>query len=318
MKINSIGIYAATLLAMVFWSLSFIWYKEVFQFYKPITLVVGRLTISTIFLFATVGLLMRKLTRMRMGDLKYFMLLAFFEPSLYFIGESFGMTMVSSTLAAVIVSTIPLFSPLGEFYIYKTRVTLMNFIGILVSVVGVGMVIFHQGFGKIEANPVGIALMFLAVFAALGYSLALRKLTSTYNVYSIITYQNTIAVIYFLPLFFIFEFTHFMGVGVTFQSLMPLIKLGIFASTFAFLLFTYSVKHLGVTKANSFANAIPVLTAIFAYFLLGETLDIIKITGIAIVVFGLFLSQVPKEHARRVFAFIPVGLITRASLRKNE
>lgn len=315
---NSLKIYVAVSVAMIFWSLSFIWYKEVFEFYRPISLVVGRLLISTVFLYITVGLIMGKLTKVRVSDFKYFMLLAFFEPFLYFMGESFGMTMVSSTLAAVIVSTIPLFSPLGEFYIYRTRVSLMNFVGIVVSIVGVGMVIFHQGFGNLEANPFGIALMFLAVFAALGYSLTLRKLTSTYNVFTITTYQNTLAVIYFLPLFFIFEYSHFMSVGVTLKSLMPLIKLGIFASTFAFLLFTYSVKHLGVTKANSFANAIPVLTAIFAYFILGETLGIVKIMGIAIVVFGLFLSQVPKEHARRVFAFIPVGLITRARLRKNE
>lgn len=310
-------VYVAVVMAMVFWSLSFIWYKEVFVYYKPITLVVGRLTISTVFLYLTVGLLMRKLNRVRIKDFKYFMLLAFFEPFLYFMGESFGMTMVSSTLAAVIISTIPLFSPLGEFYIYRNRVTLMNFIGILVSIVGVTMVIFHQGFGRLEANPIGIALMFIAVFAALGYSLTLRKLTASYNVFTIITYQNSIAVIYFLPLFFIFEFKHFIGVGVSAQSVMPLVKLGIFASTFAFLLFTYSVKHLGVTKANSFANAIPVLTAVFAYFLLGETLSVVKITGIAIVVFGLFLSQLPKEHAKRVFAFIPVGLITRSRLRKN-
>lgn len=315
---NSLKIYVAVSVAMIFWSLSFIWYKEVFEFYRPISLVVGRLLISTVFLYITVGLIMGKLTKVRVSDFKYFMLLAFFEPFLYFMGESFGMTMVSSTLAAVIVSTIPLFSPLAEFYIYRTRVSLMNFVGIVVSIVGVGMVIFHQGFGNLEANPFGIALMFLAVFAALGYSLTLRKLTSTYNVFTITTYQNTLAVIYFLPLFFIFEYSHFMSVGVTLKSLMPLIKLGIFASTFAFLLFTYSVKHLGVTKANSFANAIPVLTAIFAYFILGETLGIVKIMGIAIVVFGLFLSQVPKEHARRVFAFIPVGLITRARLRKNE
>lgn len=315
---NSLKVYVAVSVAMVFWSLSFIWYKEVFEFYKPISLVLGRLLISTGFLYITVGLIMGKLTKVRLSDFKYFMLLAFFEPFLYFMGESFGMTMVSSTLAAVIVSTIPLFSPLAEFYIYKTRVSLMNFVGIVVSIVGVGMVIFHQGFGNLEANPIGIVLMFLAVLAALGYSLTLRKLTSTYNVFTIITYQNTLAVIYFLPLFFIFEYSHFMSVGVTLKSLMPLIKLGIFASTFAFLLFTYSVKHLGVTKANSFANAIPVLTAIFAYFILGETLGMVKIMGIAIVVFGLFLSQVPKEHARRVFAFIPVGLITRARLRKNE
>ncbi len=311
-------VYAAVMLAMGFWSLSFIWYKEVFVFYKPITLVVGRLTISSVFLFITVGLVMRKLNKVKLADLRYFLLLAFFEPFLYFIGESFGMTRVSSTLAAVIVSTIPLFSPLGEFYFYKTRITLMNFIGILVSVIGVGMVIFHQGFAKLEADPVGIALMFLAVFAALAYSLMLRKLTSTYNVFTIITYQNTLALIYFLPLFFLFEFNHFVSVGVTFRSLMPLLKLGIFASTFAFLLFTYAVKHLGATKANSFTNAIPVMTAIFAYFMLGETLSFIKIAGITIVVLGLFLSQITKDHAQHVFAFIPVGLITRARLRKNE
>lgn len=315
---NSLKVYVAVSLTMVFWSLSFIWYKEVFEFYKPISMVLGRLLISTVFLYITVGLIMGKLTKVRLSDFKYFILLAFFEPFLYFMGESFGMTMVSSTLAAVIISTIPLFSPFAEFYVYKTRVSLMNFIGIVVSIVGVGMVIFHKGFDKLEANPIGIALMFLAVFAALGYSLTLRKLTSTYNVFTIITYQNTLAMVYFLPLFFMFEYSHFISVGVTLKSLMPLIKLGIFASTIAFLLFTYSVKHLGVTKANTFANAIPVLTAIFAYFILGETLGIVKIIGIAMVVFGLFLSQVPKEHARRVFAFIPVGLITRARLRKNE
>lgn len=317
MQKSSFRIYVAVVFAMVFWSLSFIWYKEVFEFYKPITLVVGRLTISSVFLFLVTGL-MRKLTPVKYNDVKYFLLLAFFEPFLYFVGESFGMTMVSSTLAAVIVSTIPLFSPLGEFYIYKTRITLMNFLGIVVSVVGVGMVIFHRGLGQLEANPVGIALMFLAVVAALGYSLTLRKLTANYNVFTIITYQNTLAILYFLPFFFIFEFKHFMSVGVTVKSVMPLIKLGIFASTFAFLLFTYSVKHLGVTKANSFANAIPVLTAIFAYFLLGEVLTLTKMLGIGIVVLGLFLSQVPKEHARKVFAFIPVGLITLARLKKKE
>jgi len=34
--------------------------------------------------------------------------MAFFEPFLYFIGESFGLVYISSTIAAVIVATIPL------------------------------------------------------------------------------------------------------------------------------------------------------------------------------------------------------------------
>lgn len=316
MQRNTTGVYVAVVMSMVFWSLSFIWYKEVFVFYKPITLVFARLIISSIFLFVASGIL-KKLVRISRSDIKLFFLLAFFEPFLYFIGESFGMTMVSSTLASVIVSTIPLFSPIGEFYIYKQKVSPMNFLGILVSVVGVGMVVFSNGFGQVNANPASVALMLLAVVSALCYSLILRKLTSKYNVFSIITYQNTIGVLYFLPLFFTFEYSHFISVGISWRSLIPLLKLGVFASTFAFLLFTYSVKHLGVTGANTFTNAIPVLTAVFADFLLDEKITPIMIGGISVVVLGLFLSQITRGRMQKVFAFIPVGLITKARLKKE-
>lgn len=317
MRKSPLFVYMAAVFAMFFWSLSYIWYKEVFEFYKPITLVVGRLVVSSIFLFTITGA-MGKLTKILPGDFKLFLLLAFFEPFLYFIGESFGMTMVSPTLGAVIIATIPLFSPLGEYYLYKTRITIMNFIGVLFSVIGVAMVVFYKGFGNLDANPIGIACMFLAVFAGLSYSLALRKLTERYSIFTIITYQNTIALIYFIPLFFIFEFNHFITVGVSTRTLIPIVKLGIIASTFAFLLFMHSVKHLGVTKANAFANAIPVMTAFLSYFLLNETITLVKALGIGLVVFGLFLSQIQQKRVKNIFAFIPVGLITRARLRKNE
>ncbi|HPD94525.1 MAG TPA: DMT family transporter [Tenuifilaceae bacterium] len=309
--------YIAVFIAMFFWAYSFIWYKEAYVYYRPITLLMGRLIVSSIFLFTVSGL-MGKLNKIRKSDIKFFALLAFFEPFLYFIGESFGLTYISSTLAAVIVSTIPLISPIGEYYIYKQRISTMNFVGIMVSIIGVGMVIFYKGFGHVEANVYGILLMILAVFSTVGYSLLLRKLTANYNVFSIITYQNTIGIFYFLPLFLLFEYKNFIQVGITLHSALPVLKLGIFASTFAFLLFTFSLKHMGVTKANSFTNAIPVLTAILSYFILGEMLTTIKILGILVVVLGLFLSQAKGYKVKRVFAFIPVGLITRARLRKND
>lgn len=313
---NSSRAYIAVVLAMFFWSLSFVWYKEAYLYYRPITLLVGRLIISSIFLLVF-SALARKLVRIEKTDIKYFLLLAFFEPFLYFIGESYGLTYISSTLAAVIISTIPLFSPIGEFYFYKQRITAMNLAGIVVSIIGVGLVIFNKGIGKVDANPAGIALLMLAVFSTLGYSILLRKLTSRYNVFSIITYQNTIGIFYFLPLFFLFDYNHFVRTGISVDSIIPVVKLGIFASSFAFLLFTYAIKKLGITKANSFTNAIPVITAILSYFLLAESLNLIKISGIITVVAGLFLSQVPGKHMRKILTFIPVGLITRARLKKE-
>lgn len=39
-------IYMPVLLAMAFWSFSFIWYKQVFLYYQPVTVIVLRLAIA--------------------------------------------------------------------------------------------------------------------------------------------------------------------------------------------------------------------------------------------------------------------------------
>lgn len=293
-------VYACAIVAMIFWSYSFIWYKEVFVYYKPITLVLIRLVISSVFLFA-VTLSLQRLNPLKRTDIKNFLLLAFFEPFMYFMGESFGVSLIPTTLAAVIVSTIPLFSPIGAYYFHNERINLMNFFGIIVSIIGVGIVIFHQGFGAIEANPIGVTLMFVAVVAALGYSVMIRKMTARYNVFSVITYQNTFGIIFFLPLFFIFEFNHFKTVAFSWNAVIPLLKLGIFSSTFAFIFFTFSIKHLGITKANIFTNTIPVVTAILAWIYLGEELTFTKMIGISVVIGGLFLSQFHKGMLNGLF-----------------
>lgn len=53
---------------------------------------------------------------------------------------------------------------------------------------------------------------------------------------------------------------------------------------------------MGINRSNSYINLIPVFVAIFAWFILGEELTLQKITGIAIVIRGLFLAQVKKRR----------------------
>ena len=50
--------------------------------------------------------------------------------------------------------------------------------------------------------------------------------------------------------------------------MVPLLNLAIFASSLAFILFAYGVNVIGVSKANTFTNLIPVITSIFSYFML--------------------------------------------------
>ncbi|MEA3318193.1 MAG: DMT family transporter, partial [Bacteroidota bacterium] len=228
---------------------------------------------------------------LKIKDFKYFALVTFYQPFLYFIGESYGVKLVSSTLSAVIISTIPLFTVIVSSYFYKEKITKMNITGIILSVIGVSLVIFNKD-ENLMASPLGISMLFLAVLAGIAYSIVIKKLSHKYNSITIVTYHNIIGIFYFLPLFFIFDYKDFSHTGFSIDAWVPLLELAIFGSSFAFIFFTYAIKKLGITSANAFTNMIPVFTAIFAFYVLDETLNLLKIVGILIVICGLFLSQI--------------------------
>jgi drug/metabolite transporter (DMT)-like permease len=277
---------------MVFWSFSFIWYKQVFLYYGPISVVVMRLVIALPLLF-TISVISGKLQIPQRKHITWFLLLGFFEPFLYFVGESFGVRLITPTLASVMISMIPLLAPVPARLLFRERLTMANYTGILVSVSGVVVVIFGEGDIK-QVSFLGILLMLMAVFSAIFHSVYVRKLAEHYNPFTIVTYQSGIGLLYFLPWFAVDEMPAFIRMSHTWSMWQPVIKLAVFASSFAFLLFVYSIRRIGMAKTTVFINLIPVFTAFLAYLLLNETFGWLKIAGIATVIAGLVLSQVNR------------------------
>ncbi|MDP3431604.1 MAG: DMT family transporter [Bacteroidota bacterium] len=286
----------AAILSMIFWSFSFVWIKIVYEAYGPLTTILFRLIIST-GLLLVFTILSRKLQKIKAGDLKLFILMAFFEPFLYFMGESYGLLYVSSTVASVIVATIPLFSPIAAWYFYKEKLSRTNLYGLFITFMGVSLVVLDSSF-NFTASPLGISLEFLAVLGAIGYASVLKGLSHRYNTFTIITYQNMIGVLFFLPFWLGFEMKDFTQIPFHAKAFWAIVKLAIFASTFAFILFTYSVRNMGINKSNIFINIIPVFVAVFAYFILGDELNFHQMIGIAIVISGLFLAQINWKHKK--------------------
>ncbi|VAW20194.1 Permease of the drug/metabolite transporter (DMT) superfamily [hydrothermal vent metagenome] len=285
--------YGAALLSMMFWSFSFVWVKIAYLAYKPITVVVFRLAISavTLFLFAKV---IGRLQQPSKKDFLWLLLMAFFEPFLYFMGESFGLLYISSTEAAVIIATIPLFSPILAWYFYKEKLSWMNSLGLIISFAGVALVVLNKTFG-VSASPKGILLEFLAVFAAVGYATVLKHIATRYNALTIIAYQNFLGVLMFLPLWLATDLNDFINTPFHARAFQAIILLSVFASSLAFMFFTYSMRHIGINRTNTFVNAIPVFVAVFAYLILGDELSLQKMIGIAVVIAGLFMAQIKKR-----------------------
>ncbi len=235
--------------------------------------------------------------KIKKSDRKLFLMLALFEPFLYFLGESFGLTFVSATVCSVLISTIPVFATIGAWVIFKERLKVINYAGIIFSFIGVLIFILNKD-GSISFNIKGLGFLLFAVFAAVGYNLTLSRLVGTYSPVYIVNVQNLIGAVLFLPIFFIFDYNHFINTPFTFNMFKPIIELSVFASCGAFILFAYSVRNMGITRANVFSNIIPVLTALFSFVLLGDKLTFQNITGMVIVIAGLFMSQMDGRNKR--------------------
>lgn len=274
---------------MLFWGLTFVWFKIAVEYYEPITIIFIRLILSSalLFLFVKVG---RRNQRIEKSDYKWFALLALSQPFFYFLGESFGLKYVSPTISSAIIATIPLFSPLAAMWFTREKINIYTWLGIVVSFIGIIVMLVNPDL-SLNAVPKGILLLFLAVFSAVVYSVLVKKLTHKYSALTIISRQNLIGAFYFLPFFLFFDYRNFIAVKPNLDLILAMLQLAFFGSCLAYLFFIKAVAKLGMVKANIFTNLIPVFTAIAAYFVLSEVFSVQKIAGIILVVMGIVVSQ---------------------------
>jgi drug/metabolite transporter (DMT)-like permease len=294
-KNKKVQLYIIIVLSMVFWGMSFVWSTIVFRYLEPITTVFFRLILSSAILFAGLKLF-GKIEKIKREHYKMFLISALFNPFLYFLGENFGLKNTSATISAVIIATIPVFSPIAAFFFLKERLSLLNVIGLIVSFFGVLVMLVNKDL-SLNAAPLGIMCLGFAVIAAIIYSMLLKRLAFHYNAFTVIANQNLIGSFLFLPLFLIFEAHKLSSVTFNASWVSSLLMLSVFASSLAFVFFAIGTREIGVSKTSIFSNLIPAITAIGSYFLLGEAFSVQKGAGILMVICGLSISQLNKRQA---------------------
>lgn len=295
MKDRKFIVHISGVIAMVFWGLSFIWSTQVFEYLNPTTTIFFRLIISSVFL-GTILLVSKSqsLRDTKFGEhkknLKLFALAALFEPFLYFIFESYGLLNAAPVVSSAIIATIPLFTPIAAFFFLKERLTPWNIAGFIISFFGVIFMLLNKNL-ELTVSVKGVIFLFSAVIVAVAYSISLRKLTLLYKPLTITFVQNVIGMIYFIPMVFIMEKSTPSNIMEISHYIVPLLSLGVFASSISYTLWAFAFSKLGAAKANIYSNLIPVFTAIFSCIIIGESLNIQKILGILLVIGGLILSQ---------------------------
>lgn len=285
--------YIAISFAMLFWGFSFVWSKQLLNAGFPVfTIVFFRLLLASL-IFVTLFKIQGKLEKVRKGDWKKFLWLAFFEPFLYFIGEDFGLQQVSPSFASVIIALIPIVVSVTMYFAENEPLSWRLLLGAVISIIGIAVMTFGPD-SNIIFNVKGLLWLLLALLAACGYSVLLARLVKEYSPITITTYQNLLAIPFYLPFVCIFDLRQWGEIVWSANAIFCLVCLAVLCSAGAYMLYSYAAKQISITKLTVFTNAIPIITICGAAMLGQEALTSQKILGIFIVVAGVLLSQLRK------------------------
>lgn len=292
---STIGTYILTVLAMLFYGMSFVSTKILLVDYGPITIIFFRLVVSS-------GLLLvldppRTSGRVLPFHRRYLILIAFFEPFLYFLFENFGLRLVSASVASIIIGTIPVVTPALARPLVGERPRAATLVGLLLSFGGVILIVLDKALAY-EYTAVGLVLMAGAVCAAVGYTVGVKAIPGNYPPITIARYQSTVGAVLFLPLFLAFEAPAALGSLPSLQSVGHLLFLAVFPSTLSFIFLNRAIQRLGPTTANGFINLIPVFTTVLSFYVLGELITLQKVLGMTTVIAGVLLSQYRRRGRR--------------------
>jgi drug/metabolite transporter (DMT)-like permease len=194
-------------------------------------------------------------------------------------------------------------APLFAWVLLRERVTRNNVIGIVLSTAGMLMLLLVGSDNFALGSSWGVLLAVLTVSMSVSYSVILRKIPSHYSPLSIVFYVQSFSLLLF---YMVWGGEAWLNGGVElcrggvamcsgavewWSSCAAVVYLAVLASVTAFVLFCYTVREIGVTRANVFNNVRPVFTAILMWLVFDEVLPLWKQVGIVVIIVGLFVSQ---------------------------
>jgi drug/metabolite transporter (DMT)-like permease len=270
------------------WGPSFLFIKVAVGEIPPLTLVVGRVGIATLLLYAILRMQRRNLPKF--GRIwKHFAVVGFFSNALPFFLFSWGEQYIDSALAAILNGTTPLFTiVLAHFFLADDRMSPVKVMGILLGFGGLVLLIAPSLVEGVRITTWGLIA---ATMAAACYGVAIvytRKNLRGLPPLVAPTAQLMMATIYLLPLSLFIEhpFSLSLPSGAAIGSLL---SLSIFGTALAFVVYYRILEETSATYVSMVTYLAPSIGVILGIIILNEQLGWSAYIGCVLILLGVMV-----------------------------
>ena len=293
-RIDLIGV-LFLLIAMLTWASSFIAFKVALGPLGPMSLMFGRMLIASLcFVYFIKHFRTLVFTKQ---DIKYILLLTFFEPCLYFLFEAKALQLTTASQAGMMTSMMPLMTAIAASFVLKEYLSKRVLIGSLLAVIGAIWLSLGAQSSEHASNPLlGNFLEFCAMICGTWYAISVRYLSQKFSALFITAIQAFVGAIFFAPLAVWEYFT--LPMNVTWEIFGWVCYLGIVVTLGGYGMFNLALGRIEASRASVFVNLIPVFTILLAYLFLGEVLSETEMMASFVIFGGIIISQLPSFRAK--------------------
>jgi drug/metabolite transporter (DMT)-like permease len=216
-----------------------------------------------------------------------------------------ALTLTTAINALLFISAAPLLITLGNWGVYRDRLTSWQILGTLISSLGAVVVIAHGDAMRLLTLRVnrGDLWILAGVLAWVAYSVLLRRRPATVPTLPFFTASVVAGVLLLIPLYG-WTLTRGERLELTAPSAAGILYVAVGVSALGYACWTRAVGALGPQRAGGYLHLIPIFGTIMAAIFLGERLAPYHLLGAALVAAGLRLAGVrnaPVVTTRRPF-----------------
>ena len=284
--------YLLLAVAVLFWAGNWVFARALRNDVPPVALAFWRWSIALVILTPFAYRHVYRQWRIIAGSWRILALLALLATVFQHIPVYIGLRETTATNGALLNSVTPVLILLLSRLLFKERLSLMQALGVSLSLLGVAVILTAGDFAALALLQLnrGDLWVLLATLAWAIYTVCLRWRPVELNLLAMLWMISAIGVVAMVP-FYAWEISGGRTLNPTPEVLGALLYIGALSTVVSYVFWNRAVQEVGANRAGPFMYLMLVYTPLLAIVFIGERLHLYHLIGCVLILGGIYLTS---------------------------
>lgn len=215
------------------------------------------------------------------------------QPVMYFLCESYGISMTNATFSGVIIALVPIAALIAGRLVLREIPSRAQVIWSLVSILGVMLMTLQQS-AEGAIRPLGVVMLFGAVISGVTFNILSRRMSAQFSALERTVVMMAVAAVVFTVLAVCECRGDFARLTAPLQDgmfMLSMLYLSVLSSIVAFLMINFASNTLPVARTTAFCNLTTAISMFAGVVFLHEPFGLMSLAASAMIILGVWKVQ---------------------------